>query len=296
MDVEKLERFRNRVTFITGGSKNAGKTTFLNYLLPRLRGRGDLAYLTIGVDGEKRDRVFGNEKPSVKTAEGDYILTAESMLNRSGALFEICHVFPWKTVLGPLMLLKTRRSGYIELVGPENNSQLTRILRFLREEQDIRTVLVDGAVNRVTQLAAGEDVAFYYVMTITPENRRTSLEKVRTLSLLNKIPEYIEENLITENQIMTLDGALTSSVLKEMSKNIQTVIAEDFTKVFLSFRELKLLKESVSLCFRRKFSIEGLVFNLSNVEKSSFINELTDFSITLPYIFNPYRMEIPVYE
>jgi hypothetical protein len=296
MDDKRLEQFRNRITFISGSSKNAGKTTFLNYLLPRLRGRGLLAYLTIGVDGEKIDRVYGIEKPSIKTMDGDYILTAESMVNRSGALFEVCHVFPWKTALGNLMLLKTIRSGFVELVGPENNYQLGRILRLLKEEIGVNTILVDGAVNRITQISVEEDVFFYYIMTITPENKNRSLETIRTLSLLNTLPYLNRKDSIIEKGFLEVEGALTSTLFNKIGKNIHTLIVEDFTKVFLSFKDLKALCESVSIVFRRKLSIESLVFNLRNVNKKSFVEDLNRITLEIPYLFNPYREEIPVYD
>lgn len=291
MDDKKLEQFHDRVTYITGASKNAGKTTFLNYLLPRLRPRGPLGFLTIGVDGERKDRVFGNEKPAIKTMEGDYILTAESMLNKSDALFEIYHVFPWKTALGSLVLLRTVRSGFIELAGPENHFQLRNILSFLRNEVGVGTILVDGAVNRITQISVGENVSFYYVMTINPENRSRSLQTIRTLSLLDSVQIFHKEKSAKEKDLLKVEGALTSSYLKKIGIEIQTVVVDDFTKVFLTYRELKGLMERASLFFLRKLSIESFVLNLCNIEKKVFLEELNLVPLTIPFLFNPYREE-----
>jgi len=53
-------QFHHRTTFILGSDKHAGKTTFLKYALARLRAAGcQVAYMTIGVDGEGRDSLSG---------------------------------------------------------------------------------------------------------------------------------------------------------------------------------------------------------------------------------------------
>jgi len=289
MDAKKLERFRNRVTFISGSSKNAGKTTFLNYLLPRLRVGGDFVYLSVGIDGEKKDRVFGNEKPSIEAFAGDYLITCEDMMNESSALFEISHVFPWKTALGKLLLLYVKRSGLVELAGPESNSQLVEIITQLREERGISTVIVDGAVNRITQLAAGKDSSYYYVMRATPENRASTLNIIRTLSLLDRIPRW-EENMEQES-VYFHNGALTSSSLQTVPKDSESIVLEDFTKVFLSWRELRELAEKVRVFFRNIFTLEGLVLNLYNLDRQDFERNLKESGIDVPCVFNPFITE-----
>ncbi|MBN2830448.1 MAG: hypothetical protein JXR56_09030, partial [Candidatus Cloacimonetes bacterium] len=55
----------NTVVAITGLSKNAGKTSLLNWLI---RSFPDYRYgiTTTGRDGEEKDLVFGTDKPKVK--------------------------------------------------------------------------------------------------------------------------------------------------------------------------------------------------------------------------------------
>jgi len=288
MDAKKLERFRNRVTFISGSSKNAGKTTFLNYLLPRLRTGGDLVYLSVGIDGEKKDRVFGNEKPAIEAVPGDYVITCEDMMNESSALFQICHVYPWKTALGKLLLLSVKRSGLVELAGPEANSQLMEIITHLRGERGIPTVIVDGAVNRITQLAAGKDSSYYYVMRVTPENRSSAITTIRVLNLLDRIPSWEERGRETA---YFHQGALTSTSLKAIPKDTESLVLEDFTKVFLPWRELRELAEKVKVYFCNVFTLEGLVLNLYNLDQSEFEQNLKEAGIVVPYIFNPFLLE-----
>ena len=61
----------SNVTFISGSGKNAGKTAFFNYALECLRAETNVAYLTIGVDGEKTDSLHGHPKPQIHERKGD---------------------------------------------------------------------------------------------------------------------------------------------------------------------------------------------------------------------------------
>ena len=66
--------------------------------------RRHLAYLSIGVDGEERDLVFGHAKPQILALPGDTVVTAQAALAKTDALYEIHQVFPYKTVLGRLVV------------------------------------------------------------------------------------------------------------------------------------------------------------------------------------------------
>jgi hypothetical protein len=154
------EQLVNKTTFLVGNKKNAGKTTFLNYALTQLREVVQPAFFTIGIDGEANDLIFDTPKPKIYTETGDYVVTSSLMINKSDALFEIIHVFPYKTVLGRLALAKTLRSGTIELVGSEDNKQLAEIITHLRNEEHIKTMVIDGAASRVTQVASVKNSYF----------------------------------------------------------------------------------------------------------------------------------------
>ena len=137
-----INNFINKTVFISGNSKNAGKTTFLNYLLPNIRKVVDsLAYLTIGIDGEHEDMIYGTPKPTIYAEAGDYIVTCDSALAASDCNFEIIEVFPFSNKLGKLILVSALRPGSVELIGPENNSHLNYIINYLKRERNIKNHL-----------------------------------------------------------------------------------------------------------------------------------------------------------
>ncbi len=294
MDVNRFELPCDKTIFITGSSKNAGKTTFLNYILPRIRPAGDFAFLTIGIDGERKDQIFGTDKPVIRTCEGDILLTSESLANASDASFSILQVFPWKTVLGKLVLVKTEREGLIEIAGPENNIQLGKIIGFIEKNMSIKTILIDGAINRITQISASKSSFFYYVTRINNENLRSSIEKLKVISLLNRIRIF---NKDTEyNHVYIHRGAFTKNSIKKIGESTEILVIEDFTKIFLDYTELKKLIGGYRIFFLSIMLLQAFVVNLYDIDERDFKKEIEKSGITDNIIFNPYIKKEGLFE
>lgn len=276
----------DKIIFIAGSSKNAGKTTFLNYLLPRMRSVSQLAYLTIGIDGERKDQIFGTDKPVIETLAGDVLITCENQIALSDGSFEVLQVFPWRTVLGKLMAVRTVRKGLIEIAGPENNLQLERIVGYIRNNLGISSVVIDGAVNRITQISSSDSAGFYYVCRVTRENLSSSIEKMRIISFLNKV-DHIPK-LRGMEKVYAHKGAFTKSSFDEIPENRTIVEIEDFTKIFLNFSGIQKLNGQYKIYFRNKLNLEAFVVNLYNICEEEFKQKITDFAIDDLCIYNPY--------
>lgn len=288
MGAENFEELRDKVTFISGNSKNSGKTTFLNYLLPRMRLLTEFAFLTIGVDGERKDQIFGTDKPVIETEKGDVFLSCENLLNKSDGSFSILQVFPWRTVLGKLVLVRTERRALIEIAGPENNSQLEDIIRYIRETLEIKTVLIDGAVNRITQVSSSNSAGFYYICKITQENISSSIDKLKVIYSLYEINLLKDVKLDCET-LYIHEGAFTKRSILEIPENTETIVLEDFTKFFISNAELGQLKMKYSIRFTNKLFLHGFIINLYNINIEEFKKHLCNKSIIDKCIFNPYK-------
>jgi len=286
--MEIYNKLHNRTVFIAGSDKNAGKTTFLNLALESLRGRGSLAYLTIGVDGERTDQVFGTPKPRILAMENDYLITTDSMLKESSGSFEIIEVFPTKTVLGRIVLVQVKRSGYIELVGAEDNSGLAKILTYLKNQQKIATILIDGAVNRVTQVVSGENAAFVYVSKITPNNFNAAIEKIKIINLVSTLPKIIGLDPAIKAKLHFHYGALTPAKLKNLPEDCSGIVFEDFTRFFLSFEELKKLAEKVPLYLADQYELLFFQVNNYDITAKQIKNALNDQAIFQKIVFNPH--------
>jgi len=290
-----MNKLLNKTTFIVGNKKNSGKTTFLNAALARLRGKGSLAYLSIGVDGEMNDQIFGFSKPRVHACPGDYVVTLDHALKYTVARFKVLKTFPYKTVLGRPKLICITCPGDIEIIGPENNTQLAKILKYLHARMKIKTVLVDGAINRITQVASFKDAQFVFVCRVDPGRVSSAAEEVKRMMELSNVPCHplcrlsfprkresracTRDPRFRRDDMLFLSGALTPAKAARIPATANKVSIEDFTKVFLNYRELVKFRRGHKLYFKYAFKLARVVVNLFGADKAIFLKELADKKI-----------------
>ena len=286
--MDSIKALRDRTVFIVGSRKNAGKTTFLNYALNRLRGGAPLGALSVGVDGEARDQVFGNPKPQVRAEKGDLLLCAESALKGADLHYEVLNVYPFTTAIGRPVLLRALRPGRAEISGPENNEQLAEIIADMRRH-GAGTVFVDGAVDRITQVAAGGKAAFVYVARVEPENLDSSAAAIRLLWSASSVPLCRAGEKLPE-PVFIVDGALTPGRLPGKEVKRGTLVVEDLTKIFLSWQQWQDLKGRFELRFAAKPDLAAFVVNLCNVSRQDFEKKLGAPALAERIIYNPYAV------
>ena len=61
---------------VVGMEKNTGKTVTLDYLLSNLPTAHRVAVTSIGLDGERKDQVFGTHKPEIHLRRGQLFATS----------------------------------------------------------------------------------------------------------------------------------------------------------------------------------------------------------------------------
>ena len=280
-----FQQFYKSTTFIVGNDKHAGKTTFLKYALMNLRERGyHPAYMSIGVDGEGCDLLEGGAKPTIIARPGDLVVTSAKCLENSDAAYKILNVFPHETVLGRMVLVNITHSSFVELTGPENNQQLSAILDYVQNETQADTVLVDGAVNRLSQVSSNQSAGFVMVMKVTASNLIRAAEQIRLLHLLINLPSC------SNRDSMPITGALTESRLEDIPKDCKAITILDFTRVFLSYGQMQSLCDKYSVSIRNKFILRYFIVNLFDVDRAAFA-EMLDDHISQHVVFNPFMEE-----
>jgi hypothetical protein len=280
------DSFRGRATFILGEDKNAGKTTFLKYALGCLRERGmTVAYMSVGVDGEMLDLVSGASKPLITAEPGDNLVTAESAAAASDAEFEVLEVFPERTVLGRLELLRAKSAGRVELIGPETNRALCAILRHVRAAETADAVLVDGAVDRVTQVSASSGSGYVLALMVNRNSLERAARRVRLAVLLDGLPVLGTGEV--PHGCVEIDGALTSSKLGTLPGKREKLVLEDFTRVFLDYREMLRLCGDRRVVFRGGFELMFFVVVLDGVERREFLDSLGPEAAGARFVFSP---------
>ena len=135
---------------IVGMSKNAGKTTALNYLIEEAMDEGiKLGVTSTGRDGETQDLVTGTEKPRVYLDEGSLVAVPSFLYEMSDAGLEVIKRTDYSTAIGTLLICRVREAGYVQVAGPVINAEQKMLCEdMLREGCDL--VLIDGAIDRKT--------------------------------------------------------------------------------------------------------------------------------------------------
>ena len=280
-----FQQFHKNTTFVVGNDKHAGKTTFLKYSLAKLRDMGCRpAYMSIGVDGEGCDLLDSVAKPTIIAQPGDLVVTSAQSLESSDAAYQILNVFPQGTVLGRMALVNITRSGFVELTGPENNQQLSAVLDYVQNETQADALLVDGAVNRLSQVSSNQSAGFVMVMKVTASNLVRAAEQIRLISLLNNLPPCGDADS------MPITGALTESRLEAIPADCKAISILDFTRVFLSYRQMQSLCDKYSVSVKNKFILRYFVVNLFDVARAAFAKML-DEHIGQHVVYNPFMEE-----
>ncbi|MEI7528705.1 MAG: hypothetical protein WCK76_07160 [Elusimicrobiota bacterium] len=283
-----IRGLKDRTVFIVGSRKNAGKTTFLNYAMSRLRGEGALGALSVGIDGESEDLIFGTPKPQVRAQRGDLFLTSENALKNSDLHYEILNVYPFRTAIGRPVLLRALRPGRVEISGPENNSQLSEILGDMRR-RGAGTIFVDGAVDRITQAAEGGRSAFVYVAKVEPENLDSAAAALKLIWAAAGAPLW-KTGTRAKEPVFFVEGALTAEKLPGRAEEGGTLVAEDPTKVFLSWGEWQALNSRFRVFFMRKPDLAAFIVNLYNISRAEFEKRLAAPALAGRIVYNPYQL------
>ncbi|MCW3788122.1 hypothetical protein [Plebeiibacterium sediminum] len=279
-------QFLNHTTFILGNGKNAGKTTFMNLALSYIRKEVTPTFLSVGIDGEIRDLIDGRSKPQISTFPHDIVVTSLAMIKKSDGQFKLLKAFPFYTTLGQIVIAQNLRSGKIELVGPENNNQLTCIINYLRNELNCKTIVIDGAANRKTPLSSFKNAGFFYVISINKRTLAKALETCKLLALSSSLKS--NSNYDTIARTYQLKGALTSSKITEIPEDIACLEVDNFTSIFLNYKQIIQLQKQVIIRVQTIYNLNGFVVILKEIESTEFIERYNQEHINAELIINPY--------
>lgn len=293
--LDSAEDFLGRVSFITGPEKHCGKTTFMNRAAElarrgaRVAGRSGPALLTVGYDGEARDLLSGARKPSVPVSAGDIIVSTERLARPCSP--EILDVVPGSSALGRLCIARAHRSATVALVGPEGNSIVAWAIQRIVSEGYSDTVLVDGAINRITQAAALDGSRFVYALRVDGANIERSIGRLRRMARLVSLPVFDDE-ACDGSAPYRLHDALSAQSAARLPKDARVVVVDDFTKIFLSDSELASFMSQRRLYVRRRIEFGGFVVMCRGLKDEEFERRLADDEISMMVAYNPYEARV----
>ncbi len=257
------------VTAVTGFDRGSGKTAFIAATLPTVRRAGPVALFSIGVDGRLGE---GDSSPVLRVEPGDVVLTTEAVARASDARFELLDAVRGKTALGRLLLGRVVRRGSVALVGSEHLSILAELIGRVRSEGWATTVLVDGAVSRITQVMALGPLKFVFTARADRDSLPRVAARVRALATLASLP--ISET--PPEGAVRVDGPLTETVLDGLPAGFEALSVADLTKVFLPPARLLRLVEQTPVTVRSRAELLGFAVSRRGLSAKALTDALGD--------------------
>ena len=281
----ELEGVAGAVTAITGFDKGSGKTTFLSHAHSIARRSGPVALFTIGVDGAQKARDSHLSPPEIQVKTGDIVMTTQSFARSSNARFEILEAVPGRSAQGSLFLGRALREGAVTLVGSDHLSVLATMIDRVRQEHWADSVLVDGAVNRITQIQALGEVNFVFTARLDRSSLTRAGGRIRNLAALAGLP--VEPEPAGDRH--RIEGVLNSETLAGVPIGTTRLSIEDFTKVFLESAELSRTLERFDISVRRAFRLLGFAVTLRDVNRAELLQAVGPEAAGR-VLFNPYEV------
>ncbi|MGD9639117.1 MAG: hypothetical protein AB7U85_08680 [Alphaproteobacteria bacterium] len=282
-----------KIIFVTGEQKNAGKTTFLKHLLFEARTKGkNFVVSSVGIDGEKTDAVYGNSKPQIVLEKGEMVVTSEEAIKLSEGDFDILNVFENNKYQQNerSVLAKAKRLSAIEVVASGDNLVLSDVLSAIKKDIAPDFIFVDGAADRITQVASSQNTAFYYVVKISNANFYSAVDNIKKLDALSRLPLFREQK--DGKKRVKIEGALTSNKINKLKDEIEEIVINDFSKVFLSFAELKILLKKRTVSVNNQYDLKSFIIIDSEISKDKIIKEFQNKNLLSKIKFNPYENQI----
>jgi len=192
-----------------------------------------------------------------------------------------------------LCIVRAHRAATVALVGPEGNSLVAWAVRHIVEERLTDTVIVDGAINRITQAASVDGAQFVYTLRVDGSSLGKSLAQVRRIAALASLPVVStpDERAGDLTPPLFLEGALTAETAARLPVEAGVIVVDDFTKVFLGDQELSAFRRSRGLFVRHRIEFGGFVVMCRGITDGEFKARLADDAIAALVAYNPYEPE-----
>jgi len=217
---------------VVGIVKNAGKTVTIGRLLQETARLGrTVGVLSTGMDGERRDAVFGHAKPPVVVREGMWVACAAAGLSSGSADFEVVSGTGVTTPFGEVQIARTTRAGGVTLIGPRTVSQLGRVVRALRGA-GADFVLVDGSIDRRSVAGGTTEAAILVVGAAWSRDLTAVLDEARRVLTLLRLPraERLPVPWPERPDVLTRDG-------RRVDAGLETALGNERALARVALRE-----------------------------------------------------------
>jgi hypothetical protein len=284
------ELFLDKVNLIIGPGKACGKTLFAKAAALSARAAGGrLALMAVGAEGGSAGRAAANE---VGLEAGEVFVTAERLLPWATCLPTLLEALPGMSALGRIIVARAARRGRAALAGPERNDFLALAARLIIEEGWASTVIIDGAFNRITQMASLEKARLFYAVAADKADCRAMAAKLGDFLRLVELPEAaMGKSGAAESAAYRLPGPLTASAAERIPERTGLIVIDDFSKVFLEGRDLAAFLRRHRLAVMQPVDFGGFSVALRGIRREAFEGLLGEEASKRVVSWNAYAEE-----
>lgn len=186
--VDNVLSTNKRVLAIVGTSKNAGKTSFLNWLVKNLSSL-KIAVTTTGRDGEDNDLVTGAKKPKLILNKDTCFTSFDYVANQQKHQLRILEKTDYRTIGKRLFIYKALENIETEVVGPSNISEQSKLVDyFLTQDSDL--IIVDGSLDRKSICLSEYITDIILVIGASYGSLEEITQQARLLRMFTQFPVY----------------------------------------------------------------------------------------------------------
>ncbi len=185
-------------TSIIGLSKNAGKTTLLNYIIQTYdSSSGTMGLISIGVDGESEDMLSGKQKPLITIPEGTLVATTTSGLLEGTAKWRILEKTSIRSSIGDVYIAKAVQEGTVKLVGTPMLDHIIYVFD-LFHKYGVHRAIVDGAYDRLSSATPYlTDETYLVIGASLQDDERLFWKKVKERLFPFFYPQVKDETILS---------------------------------------------------------------------------------------------------
>ena len=279
--------FLGKVNLITGPGKACGKTLFAKAAALSARAAGELpALMAVGAEGSVAGRTAAND---ACLEAGEVFVTAERLLPAATCLPVLLDALPGTSALGRVVVARAARRGRAALAGPERNECLAIAAQRILDEGWASTVIIDGAFNRITQIASLGRARLFYAITAGKSNCRAAAAGMKAFLRLVELPvAAMRAPNAASPEACRVSGPLTPAAAERIPDGAGLVAIDDFSKVFLEGRDLDAFLRRHRLEVLRPVDFGGFSVALRGIERGAFKTLLGEYASRCVISWNAY--------
>lgn len=216
---------RKQIIAIAGLSKNAGKTSFLNFITQAVPQSFTYALTTTGHDGEDHDFLTGLKKPKVSIKKGNYYTSIPSASNHLSLSVKTIKKLEFHVRSENLFLYQALDDLEVEIYGASHVFDQEDLCRQLLHEE-IDFVFIDGSLDRKS-IALSPIINHFIVLGSASFGRIDLIEnEFQRILMLSQIDNLKHKmiNELSQNIAYQIDNKIYQTQYKTLFNNEREMI------------------------------------------------------------------------